>query len=73
MVDTFGTGKVSEELITEKLSALVDLRPAALIRRFNLRTPIYAPLAAYGHMGREELNVGWETTDIAESLAELLK
>ena len=73
MVDTFGTGKVSEELITEKLNALVDLRPAALIRRFNLRTPIYAPLAAYGHMGREELNVGWETTDIAEDLAELLK
>ena len=73
MVDTFGTGKVSEELITEKLNALVDLRPAALIGRFNLRTPIFAPLAAYGHMGREELNVGWETTDIAESLAELLK
>ena len=73
MVDTFGTGKVSEELITEKLSTLVDLRPAALINRFNLRTPIFAPLAAYGHMGREELNVGWETTDIAESLAELLK
>ena len=73
MVDTFGTGKVSEELINEKLNELVDLRPAALINRFNLRTPIFAPLAAYGHMGREELNVGWEKTDIAEDLAELLK
>ncbi len=73
MVDTFGTAKVSEELICQRLTELVDLRPAALINRFNLRTPIYAPLAAYGHMGREELNVGWEKTDIAPALAELLK
>ena len=47
---------------------MVDLRPAAIIRRFDLRRPIYAPLAAYGHMGREDLSVGWEMTDIAEAL-----
>ena len=72
MVDTFGTGKVDESLICEKLTQLVDLRPAALIKRFDLRKPIYAPLAAYGHLGREELNVGWEKTDIASELASLL-
>ena len=73
MIDTFGTAKVDEDVIAEKLTELVDLRPAALIKRFNLRTPIYSPLAAYGHMGREELNVGWEKTDIAPVLSELLK
>ena len=51
---------------------LVDLRPAALIKRFDLRRPIYAQLAAYGHLGREELNVGWEKTDIASELKKLL-
>jgi S-adenosylmethionine synthetase len=72
MVDTFGTGKVAEDKICEKICQLVDLRPAALIKRFDLRRPIYAPLAAYGHLGREELNVGWENTDIASELATLL-
>ncbi len=72
MVDTFGTGKVDESVICEKVCELVDLRPAALIKRFDLRKPIYAPLAAYGHLGREELNVGWEKTDIADELASLL-
>ena len=73
MIDTFGTAKIDESVIADKLTQLVDLRPAALIKRFDLRTPIYSPLAAYGHMGREELNVGWEKTDIAPALAELLK
>lgn len=73
MIDTFGTAKVDENIIAEKVNELVDLRPAALISRFDLRKPIYAPLAAYGHMGREELNVGWEKTDIATKLAELIK
>ncbi len=72
MVDTFGTGKVDDGVIADKLISLVDLRPAALIKRFDLRKPIYAPLAAYGHMGREELNVGWENTDIANELKTLL-
>ena len=73
MIDTFGTAKVDENLISEKVTQLVDLRPAALIHRFGLQNPIYSPLAAYGHMGREELNVGWEKTDIADALSELLK
>ena len=67
-VDTFGTSVVDEEKIAALLGEMVDLRPAAIIRRFDLRRPIYAPLAAYGHMGREDLSVGWEMTDIAETL-----
>ena len=72
MIDTFGTSRIDELTIAEKVCSLVDLRPAALIKRFDLRKPIYAPLAAYGHMGREELNIGWEKTDIAPELAALL-
>lgn len=69
MVDTFGTGKVEDTAIADALAELVDLRPAAIIERFELRRPIYAQLAAYGHVGREDLNVGWEKTDIADALA----
>lgn len=69
MVDTFGTGKVQDVAIADALAELVDLRPAAIIERFELRRPIYAQLAAYGHVGREDLNVGWEKTDIADALA----
>ncbi len=68
MVDSFGTGKVADERIAEALTTLVDLRPAAIIRRFDLRRPIYSPFAAYGHMGREDLDAPWEKTDIAEEL-----
>jgi S-adenosylmethionine synthetase len=71
MVDTFGTGKVSEEKIGQALHTLVDLRPAAIIQRLDLRKPIYKQLAAYGHLGREELNVNWEKTDIASDLANM--
>ena len=60
MVDTEGTGVVSDEKLGQALTELVDLRPAAIIRRFDLRRPIYTPLAAYGHMGREDLMVPWE-------------
>ena len=67
-VDTFGTSCVDEEKIASLLNEMVDLRPAAIIRRFDLRRPIYAPLAAYGHMGREDLAVGWELTDLAAEL-----
>ncbi len=73
MVDSFGTGRVPDAQIAEALTALVDLRPAAIIRRFDLRRPIYSPFAAYGHMGREDLNAPWEKTDIAEKLAEICK
>ncbi|HCG35108.1 MAG TPA: methionine adenosyltransferase [Clostridiales bacterium] len=71
LVDTFGTGKVSEEKIGQALHTLVDLRPAAIIQRLDLRKPIYKQLAAYGHLGREELNVNWEKTDIASDLANM--
>ena len=72
MVDTFGTGKADEEKISEKLCELFDLRPAAIIKNFDLRRPIYGKLAAYGHMGREELDLPWEKTDIADKLAKAL-
>ena len=68
MVDTFGTGKVADVEIAEALAKIVDLRPAAIIARFGLRAPIYAQLAAYGHVGREELNVGWEKCDLTDAL-----
>ena len=73
MVDTFGTATVDEEKIVNAVNALVDLRPAAIIKKFELRKPIYKQLAAYGHMGREELSVKWEECDIADKLCELCK
>lgn len=72
MIDTFGTAKIDEKRIAEKAAELVDLRPAALIDRFKLRRPIYARLAAYGHMGREDLMVPWEERDIAQELSKML-
>ncbi|MBP5271096.1 MAG: methionine adenosyltransferase [Clostridia bacterium] len=71
-VNTFGTGKISEKEISGALCGLVDLRPSAIIRRFDLRRPIYSPLAAYGHMGREDLGVAWEKTDLVPALTRLL-
>ena len=68
MVETFGTGKYSDEEISEAVSKVFDLRPAAIIKALDLRKPIYRKLAAYGHMGREELGVAWEKTDKAEAL-----
>ena len=73
LVETFGTAKVDEKLISERLLEHVDLRPAAIIERFDLRRPIYRKLAAYGHMGREDLRVPWEECDLVEELSELLK
>lgn len=69
MIDTFGTAKVDESKISEAVAKHVDLRPAAIIERFDLRRPIYAQLAAYGHMGREDLGVSWEERDLAPLLA----
>ena len=68
MIDTFGTGKVSESAIADYISENVDMRPASIINRFGLRRPIYKQLAAYGHMGREDLDAPWEKKDIAESI-----
>ena len=67
-VDTFGTGMLPDDEIAKRVRALVDLRPAAIIRRFDLRRPIYRALSAYGHMGREDLNAPWEARDLAEQL-----
>ena len=73
LVDTFGTAKVDEDKIADALNRNFDLRPAAIIERFGLRRPIYSKLAAYGHMGREDLDAPWERRDLAEVLkAELL-
>ena len=73
MIDAFGTEKCDLEKLTDAVCRLVDLRPDAIIERFDLRRPIYSKLAAYGHMGREDLGVTWEKTDLAEALrAELL-
>ncbi len=63
MVDTFGTGVLSDDVLEEIVSETFDLRPAAIIDYLDLRKPIYRELAAYGHMGREELGVKWELTD----------
>ena len=71
MIDTFGTATVDEEKIVSAVNQLVDLRPAAIIKKLELRKPIYKQLAAYGHMGREELGVKWEECDIADKLREL--
>ena len=74
MIDTFGTGVVDEKLISEAVQKHVDLRPAAIIDRFQLRRPIYSATAAYGHMGREDIDAPWEARDLAPVLkAELLK
>ena len=72
MIDTFGTGKVSEEAISAAVQKHFDLRPAAIIRRFGLRRPIYKQIAAYGHMGREDLDIPWEQRDMAPALAKEL-
>ena len=71
MIDTFGTAVVAEEKISDAVNKLVDLRPAAIIEKFDLRRPIYKELSAYGHMGREELHVKWEDCDIKDKLKEL--
>lgn len=68
LIDTAGTAVVPEEEITRAVLHHVDLRPAAIISRFDLRRPIYRPLAAYGHMGREDLNAPWEARDLAPVL-----
>ena len=68
MIDTFGTGKVDEDAVSAAVDKLFDLRPAAIIKRFDLRRPIYCQTAAYGHMGREDIDLPWEKTDMAEAL-----
>ncbi len=68
MADTFGTGKKSDEEIADIINKVFDLRPAAIIDRLDLRKPIYEKLAAYGHMGREDLGVSWEKLDMVDEI-----
>ena len=68
MVDTFGTGKFDDEKIAVIVNKVFDLRPSAIIDRLDLRKPIYEKLAAYGHMGREDLGVSWEKTDMVDEI-----
>ena len=73
MVDTFGTGKVSDEKLAEAVSRVFDLRPAAIIDLLDLRHTVYRPLSAYGHMGREDLGVSWERTDKVDALRDAVR
>ena len=67
-VETFGTGKISDEKIESLVQKHFDLRPAAIIKDLDLKRPIYRPTAAYGHFGRKDLDLPWEETDKAEIL-----
>ena len=73
LVETFGTGKVSDSELEKAVQKVFDLRPSAIIRDLDLRRPIYRKLAAYGHMGREDLDVSWEKTDRTQALLEALR
>lgn len=68
MIDTFGTGKLDDEKIADIVNKVFDLRPSAIIDRLDLRKPIYKNVAAYGHMGREDLGVSWEKTDMVDEI-----
>ena len=68
MIETFGTAKVADQVITDALSEVFDLRPAGIIHALELRRPIYRPTAAYGHFGREDIDAPWERTDKASLL-----
>ena len=72
-VNTFGTGKVADEVLEQAVEKVFDLRPTAIIRSLDLRKPIYRKLAAYGHMGREDLGVNWEKTDKVDALLAAVK
>ena len=71
MVDTFGTGKIKDEDLADIVNTVFDLRPAAIIDTLKLRNPIYKQLAAYGHVGRCDIDVIWEHTDKAEEIKNL--
>ena len=73
LVETFGTGAVSDAKLGEAVQKVFDLRPSAIIRDLDLRKPIYRELAAYGHMGREDLGVRWEQADRVDALKEAVK
>ena len=70
MVDTFGTGVLDDEVLAEIVEENFDLRPAAIIEKLGLRRPIYRQTAAYGHVGRTDIDLPWEKTDKVEALIE---
>ena len=72
MVDTFGTGKIADEKLVEIIRENFDLRPAGIIKMLNLRKPIYKQTAAYGHFGRNDLDLPWEATDKVDVLKKYL-
>ena len=72
MVDTFGTGKLSDEKLVEIIRENFDLRPAGIIKMLDLRRPIYKQTAAYGHFGRNDLDLPWERLDKADALKKYL-
>ncbi|MDO5548336.1 MAG: methionine adenosyltransferase [Eubacteriales bacterium] len=72
-VDTFGTGTVADDVLADAVSKVFDLRPSAIIRDLDLRKPIYRQLAAYGHMGRTDLDVSWEKTDRIDAILAAVK
>ena len=67
-VNTFGTASISDEVLSDVVNEVFDLRPESIIKQFNLRSPIYTALSSYGHMGREDLGVAWEKTDKIDEL-----
>ncbi len=73
MVNSFGTSSISDEKLTEAVKKVFDLRPSSIIKTLDLRKPIYRHLAAYGHMGREDLNVPWEKIDMVEQLKKAIQ
>ena len=72
MIDTFGTGKLSESKLVDIVREHFDLRPAGIIKMLDLRRPIYKQTSAYGHFGRNDLDLPWEKTDKAEALKKYL-
>ncbi len=72
-INSFGTSSIQDNILAEVVEEVFDLRPCAIIDQFNLRSPIYSMLSSYGHMGREDLNVGWEKTDKINDLLNLFK
>ena len=73
LVETFGTGTVSDEKLSKAVQQVFDFTPAGIIRELDLRKPIYRQLAAYGHMGREDLGVRWEDRDKVDELLAAVK
>jgi S-adenosylmethionine synthetase len=71
-VDTFGTAKISEEVISNKILEIFNLTPKGIITTLNLKRPIYQQTAAYGHFGRDDLDLPWEKLDKVEELRKLL-